>query len=115
MLLFLSNHIKTNAICETIVHVKQGKGGKRRDVVALNDIPLKLKERAIQTGKDYIINNHIPNRAPIHAWRREFAKEMYNSIARDVSMLKLKEVYKCRDDMKDFCFDRTAMKKYSFL
>lgn len=26
-------------------------------------------------------------------------------------MLKSKEVYKCHDDMKDFCFDRTAMKK----
>ena len=28
-------------------------------------------------------------------------------------MLNSKEVYKCRDDMKDFCFDRTAMKKVS--
>ena len=105
--------IKTNLKGETVIHVKQGKGGKQRDVVALNDdIPLKLKERAIQAGKDHIID-HIPNRAPIHAWRREFAKEMYSSIARDVSTLKSKEVYKCRDDMKGRCFDRTTMKKVS--
>lgn len=107
-----TSDIKTDSKGRTIVHVKQGKGGKQRDVVALNDIPLKLKERAVQAGKDNIID-HIPNRAPIHSWRREFTKEMYNSIARDVSTLKLKEIYKCRDDMKGRCFDRIAMKQVS--
>lgn len=104
--------IKTNTKGETIVHVKQGKGGKARTVTALNNTPLKLKEQAILAGKDKIID-HIPNRAPIHSWRREFAKEMYNKIARDVSNLTSKEIYKCRDDMKGRCFDRTAMKKVS--
>lgn len=107
-----TSDIKTDNKGRTIVHVKQGKGGKQRDVVALNDTPLKLKEHAVQTGKDNIIE-HIPNRAPIHAWRREFAKEMYNNIARDISTLKSKEVYKCRDDMKGSCFDRVAMKQVS--
>ena len=32
-----------------------------------------LKEQAILAGKDKIID-HIPNRAPIHSWRRDFAK-----------------------------------------
>ena len=38
---------------------------------------------------------------------------MYSNIARDVSKLISKEVYKCCDDMKSSCFDRTAMKKVS--
>ena len=38
---------------------------------------------------------------------------MYSNIARDVSNLTSKEIYKCREDMKGSCFDRTAMKKVS--
>ena len=30
-----------------------------------------------------------------------------------INNMKSKELYKCRDDMKGRCFDRTAMKKVS--
>ncbi len=95
------------------VHVVQGKGGKERTITALNDAPARLAEKACAEGRAFIID-HIPNRAPIHRYRADFARADYERRARDVSTLKEGEVYRCRragthDTMVGKCFDRAAM------
>lgn len=94
--------VQTHTDGSTVVTVRQGKGGKRRTVVALDDTPAQLAFAAKIAGKDTIID-HIPNRAPIHAWQRDFAQSLYTQLARDVAMPPSSEVYRCRNDMAGEC------------
>lgn len=95
-----------------LVHVTQGKGGKERTVTALNDRPLEIAAQAKAEGRDQVIER-IPNRTPIHAYRAEYARSLYNELARDVSTLPRSEVYVCRLDLKDVEFDKAAMQAAS--
>ena len=93
-----------------IVHVAQGKGGKERFVTAINDAPLKAAEAAKAAGQDRVFET-IPNRAPIHAYRADYAVAYYNSVARDPATLRGHDVYICRghDAQTGQRFDRAAM------
>lgn len=90
------------------VHVERGKGGKDRDVVCLSDAPQRLAERAREDGKAYIFDS-IPKYAPIHAYRAEYANEMYRNIARDVRELPDKELYHARCSHRGEVYDKSAM------
>lgn len=64
------------------VKVKNGKGGKSRVTEVLEgskDFFLNLRDRAITEGREYIFSD-IPSRAPIHAYRREYAQVLYRKI-----------------------------------
>ena len=100
--------VTQNSAGQTIVHVQQGKGGKTRDVVALNDRPFQIAQAAQAAGQERVIE-HIPNRAPIHEYRAEFAQTMYNQLARDPATLPSSEEYRCRRDMAGTVFDKAAM------
>lgn len=104
--------VQTRTAGSTVVTVRQGKGGKRRTIVALDDTPARLAFAAKIAGKDTIID-HIPNRSPIHAWRRDFAQALYTQLARDVTTLPSSEVYRCRNDMAGRMYDKQAMKAVS--
>lgn len=97
-----------------IVHVAQGKGGKERFVTALNDAPLRAAEAAKAAGQDRVFEM-IPNRAPIHAYRADYATAYYNAIARDPATLRGHDVYVCRghDAQTGQRFDRAAMREAS--
>ena len=45
----------------------------------------------------------------MHALRREYAQAMYARIARDVTTLPEKELYRCRADMHGEVYDRAAL------
>ncbi len=95
------------------VHVTQGKGGRERTITALNDVPVILAEKAFAEGREFVIS-HIPNRAPIHQYRADFARADYVRRARNIETLKENEIYRCRkagihDTMGGKCFDRQAM------
>lgn len=97
---------------ETFVHVLQGKCGKERTVRAWNDTPYQIAQRAADESCPLVFE-HIPKTAPIHAYRRDFAKALYARIARDTSTLPKQELYCCMADMSGVVFDRRAMKTVS--
>ena len=92
----------------TLVHVRQGKGGKARTVQALDHTPARLAEQASLAGRSTVIG-HIPKYAPIHEYRAQFAQAMYAQIARDLRDLPSSEKYHCRGDRKGTCYDKKAM------
>lgn len=96
--------------CKVIV--QSGKGGKRREVIALDNTPARLAAEAAAAGRDHIVE-HIPTRAPIHSWRSEFAQKMYDSIARPVDTIPRKEQYRCRMDKIGTIYDKNAMQEVS--
>jgi hypothetical protein len=89
-----------------IVHVVQGKGGKERHVVALDDAPLRSAEAA--AGKEHIFDK-IPKYAPIHEWRAAYAKTLYAGLARSVDDIPPKERYICRAERAGVTYDKKAM------
>lgn len=89
-----------------IVHVVQGKGGKERYVVALDDTPLRIAEAA--AGKEHIFDK-IPKYAPIHEWRAAYAKTLYAGLARSVDDIPPKERYICRAERAGVTYDKKAM------
>lgn len=104
--------VRQDAEGRTVVRVEQGKGGKARDVVALDNTPARLAAQATAAGSDRVID-HIPGRAPIHAWRRDFATRMYDKLARDVATLDRSEQYHCKLDRGGDVYDQTALGQVS--
>ena len=96
----------------TIVHVRQGKGGRSRFVPALNDFPLRMAEKAMQNSWKFLFKE-IPVRAPIHAYRSEYACSLYHKFARPVVQLARAERYVCRGILSGVVYDRAAMLRVS--
>ena len=92
----------------TLVHVRQGKGGKARTVQALDSTPARLAEQASLAGRSTVIG-HIPKYAPIHEYWAQFAQAMYSQIAKDLRDLPFSEKYHCRGDRRGTCYDKKAM------
>ena len=67
------------------------------------------KDEGCEAGREKEKQVHIPKRCPMHALRRDFAQTMYARIARDVTTLPSREVYRCRADMHGEVFDRAAL------
>ena len=64
---------------------------------------------ACQAHNEQKKQHHIPKRCPMHALRREYAQAMYARIARDVTTLPSREVYRNREDMRGCVYDRAAL------
>ena len=67
------------------------------------------KNEECEAGCEQKKQRHIPKRCPMHALRREYAQAMYARIARDVTTLPEKELYRCRADMHGEVYDRAAL------
>jgi len=93
---------------KTIVHVRRGKGGRYRHVVALDNHPLLLARSAAQNGQTSVFKS-IPHDMDTHYYRREFAQKLYKSVARPIDRVPRSERYYCRLDMRGIILDRTAM------
>lgn len=90
------------------VYVRQGKGGRRRWVRALDDSIVRARDLALAEGREKVFAS-IPSDAPTHGYRRVYAQRLYAIVARDVSTLGRQEVYRCRAEMTGVVFDRRAM------
>lgn len=108
---FTTADVRQDAAGRVIVHA-YGKGGKERDIVALNDTPLRLAELAKAEGRERVIA-HVPKYAPCHEYRAEFAQALYNQLARNPVELPAAELYRCRADRAGVCYDKVAMKAVS--
>ena len=92
----------------TLIHVRQGKGGKERTVLALDATAARLSKQATLAGRSTVID-HIPKYAPIHEYRAQFAQAMYFNLARDTDTIPFSEKYFCRKDRAGICYDKKAM------
>lgn len=95
-----------------LVTVRSGKGGKARVVPALDNTPARLAAEAAAAGRDRVVE-HIPVRAPIHAWRADFAQKLYDNIARPAVTVPPEERYCCRGDRAGTHYDKVAMQQVS--
>lgn len=94
------------------VHVERGKGGKVREVVCVSDAPYRLAERAREQEREYLFDR-VPKYAPVHAYRAEYARELYRNIARDIRELPEEERYRARSSHRGEVYDRAAMLEVS--
>ena len=91
------------------IYVKTvGKGGKFRIVKCLNDAPLKIAQAAAAAGQDLIFE-HVPKYAPIHEYRAQFAKTLYEMVARPVEEVPRNEQYICRGKKQGIVYDKNAL------
>ncbi len=91
-----------------IVHVKQGKSGKPRDVPVLEEF-YPYVEKCIGLLPNEPIFKNIPKKLDIHSYRAKFACAWYKKLARPLETLTKKQKYYCRGEMKGIVYDRRAM------
>lgn len=94
------------------VLVRQGKGGRRREVYALDDSILRLAQMAREQGRTYICRT-VPPQAPLHGYRRIFAQRTYAKFARPECQIPKKDCYVCRGDMQGIVLDKRSMRSVS--
>lgn len=90
------------------VNIRQGKGGRPRYIIPLNNAPLTICLQAIARGDKYLFRNP-PKSAPIHVWRGEHARMKYEQLARPIEEIPRHEQYRCRKEKKGKTYDRRAM------
>ena len=100
--------VSVDAQGRAIIHVSQGKGGKARDVSALDDVPLKLAHRASQRGDTYIFLS-IPKYSPVHEWRQSYAQRLYASLTVPMEQVPRSQRYVCRRDRARVVYQKKAM------
>lgn len=96
-----------DAIAGTVL-IKQGKGGKRRIIHALDKEILKELVAGDHKPDDKVFNN-IPCRYPEHKYRRFYAQTLYDFLARPINQVPKRERYYCRGDYKGTVYDKKAM------
>lgn len=95
------------------VNVINGKGGKNRIVEALNpNAVIKIYDDAQNRSSTRLFES-VPSHMDVHANRAKFADELYKRVARDITTLPEKELYRCRKDKYGIVYDREAMKVVS--
>lgn len=100
-----------------VVHVEQGKGGRSREVPVLEkcrERVWELRERARSEGRDRLFER-VPNRADVHGYRREYARDRYEELLRERRREEPereheREVYRRRDGRE---FDREMLREVS--
>lgn len=87
-----------------MVHVEQGKGGRTREVPVvrgMEEAVWAVREEARAAGREKLFP-HVPNRADVHSYRREYAAARYRELEAE-GKVATGELYRRRDGRK---FDR---------
>lgn len=90
----------------------KGKGGKIRNARILNNDRATI-DRIRNTPLGEPVWGSVHSAANIHGYRGDYAKALYESVARDVATLPSREVYFCRKDLVGKSFDKKAMRLVS--
>lgn len=100
--------------CIDCINVSQGKGGKQREAIFLD---AELFAQLMQEVEDnpQLLNQKIfgkvPKYAPIHQYRKEYCKRLYEALERD--SIPEDEYYTCRKDKAGITYDRRALQMVS--
>ncbi len=100
------------------VHVKQGKGGKEREVPVREGYEkavLNAVGKCKEANEKIFKKEDIPSRFPCHRYRAEYAKAQYMKLARDVSTIPDNEKYICRKDKAGQVYDKVALHAVSVM
>lgn len=90
----------------------KGKGGKVREAYILdNDKAVVDRIEATPAGEK--VWSHVHSKCNVHGYRADYAKAMYEELARPLEELSKEEIYHCRGDMYGTNFDKEAMKEVS--
>lgn len=84
----------------------RGKGGKIRNIPISDTGIIELLK---STSKDQLVFGKVNSHLPIHKYRAEYATKLYQSLARPIEQVPLKERYYCRLDRLGDVFDKRAM------
>lgn len=90
----------------------KGKGGKIRHAKILNNDRATI-DRIQSTPLGEPVWGSVHSAANIHGYRGDYAKALYESVARDTATLSSGEIYHCRKDMTGRSFDKKAMRVVS--
>ena len=92
------------------VHVRQGKGGKEREVTLYGSAAeiSRVVSRMRDAG-DGLVWPKIHSNADIHSYRATYAQRVYAAHARPIEEIPRKERYYCRSDKKGTVYDKRAM------
>lgn len=92
------------------VRIRKGKGGKAR-LAPIYGPPARIEKvvQLMQAAGNELVFPSIPAAADIHAYRAEYAGEVYRTHARPVNEIPNDERYVCRKDMAGTIFDKAAM------
>ena len=94
------------------VHVNKGKGGKSRNAIVIGNDQVVIK-RMLSTDPDEKVWGNVSKAANIHGYRAEYACKLYRSLARNESMIPVRDRYICRKDRAGLVLDKQAMKVVS--
>lgn len=97
---------------KVFVHVKQGKGGKSRNVEVIGDVKgvVKIMKEA---GNGLAFPAGIPSHMDVHSYRSQYACEYYRKYARPLKNIPQEDKYICRKDKAGTVYDKKAMAKTS--
>ena len=91
----------------------KGKGGKTRVSPIIGPHKKEIVNRIQNTAPGEKVWPRVHRHADIHSYRSNYATSLYNSLARDVTVLPASERYCCRKDRAGDVFDKKAMKVVS--
>lgn len=95
------------------VHVERGKGGREREVPVLREYEQRVREIVQERGEDRLFKS-IDERIDVHGLRREYAKERYKELERELGRegreLSREESYITRDG---HTYDRVILRELS--
>lgn len=94
---------------EYYIHVRNGKGGKERDVLILDSSVVDFVQDRRKEAPGRPLFAYVSSNADIHGYRAEYAQRLYNRIARPIEEISVAERYYCRGDKKGIVYDRDAM------
>lgn len=106
---------------EYYIHVRNGKGGRSRISPILVEYSQGIVDRMKSTGKEEPVWRYINSNADIHAYRSEYATQIYKEAAREIKDIPYdgvnggtgrkyqRDVYVCRKDESGKKLDKKAM------
>ena len=95
-----------------MIHVRCGKGGKKRDFAALSTEPYRIAQAAMQAGAELIFPK-IPKYCACHYYRKVFATALYFQHAVSLETLTRGEKYYCAKELQGVVYCKSAMKTVS--
>ena len=89
-----------------------GKGGKERDAYILNNDKCVI-DRILSTESDKPVWGKVHSKCNVHGYRADYAKALYEQLARPIEEVPQSERYVCRDDKYGEVYDKVAMRQVS--
>ena len=115
-LVCLKNALDTFPGYHYFIHHRQDKGGKYRFAPIIGTNIDKIVERMKNTPSSQKVFLHIPNRADIHSYRAEYARNLYRELlsrSTPTDQLPREQRYYCRKDAKGKVLSKPVMAQVS--